>query len=75
VVVRLAESATDWKHREVRPAFGQWCEGYITLRGAWCEPITREVMQGLNRRLAEVQRERKAAQTTDQTAQQEEAAR
>src|SRR5688500_4253287 len=74
VVVRLAESATDWKHREVRPAFGQWCEGYITLRGAWCEPITREVMQGLNRRLAEVQRERKAAQTTDQTAQQEEAA-
>ncbi len=75
VVVRLAESATDWKHREVRPAFGQWCEGYITLRGAWCEPITREVMQGLNRRLAEVQRERKAAQTNDQAAQQEEAAR
>jgi hypothetical protein len=59
VVVRLAESAAEWKRREVRPAIGQWCEGYITLRGSWCEPITREVMQRLNRRLAEVQRERK----------------
>jgi hypothetical protein len=61
VIVRLAESATEWKHRDVRPAIGHWCEGYITLRGSWCEPITRDVMQQLNRRLAEVQRERKAA--------------
>ncbi len=61
VVVRLAESATEWKHREIKPAFGHWCEGYITIRGAWCEPINRELMQRLNRRLAEVQRERKAA--------------
>jgi hypothetical protein len=61
VVVRLAESATEWKHRDIKPAFGQWCEGYITIRGAWCEPISRELMQRLNRRLAEVQRERKAA--------------
>ena len=60
VVVRLAEAAAEWKHREVRPAIGQWCEGYITLRGSWCEPITRDLMQRLNRRLAEVQRERKA---------------
>jgi hypothetical protein len=61
IVVRLAESATEWKHRDVRPALGQWCEGYITLRGAWCEPITRELMQRLNHRLAQVQRELKAA--------------
>ncbi len=61
VIVRIAESATEWKHRDVRPAIGHWCEGYITLRGSWCEPITRDVMQQLNRRLAEVQRERKAA--------------
>jgi hypothetical protein len=61
VVVRLAESAPEWKHRDVRPAIGQWCEGYITLRGSWCEPITRDVMQQLNHRLAEIQRERKAA--------------
>lgn len=65
VIVRLAESAPEWKHRDVKPALGHWCEGYITLRGSWCEPINREVMQRLNRRLVETQRgleaERKAA--------------
>jgi hypothetical protein len=59
VIIRLAESAAQWKHREVKPAFGQWCEGYITIRGAWCEPITPGVVKRLNQRLAEVQRERK----------------
>jgi len=62
VVIRLAESAADWKHRDVRPSFGHWCEGYITIRGSWCEPITPELMRGLNRRLAEV----KAASRNDQ---------
>jgi len=57
VIIRLAESAVDWKHRDVRPAIGHWCEGYITIRGSWCERITPEVMKRLNRRLAEVQRE------------------
>jgi hypothetical protein len=61
VVIRLAESATEWKHREMRPAFGHWCEGYITIRGAWCEPIDRELMQRLNRRLSEVHQQRKAS--------------
>jgi hypothetical protein len=59
VVVRLAESAAEWKHRDVKPAIGHWCEGYITLRGSWCERITPTIMQRLNRRLAEVHRERK----------------
>ena len=63
VVIRLAESASEWKHRDVRPSFGQWCEGYITIRGAWCEPITPELMKRLNQRLVEVQHERKAAAT------------
>jgi hypothetical protein len=63
VVVRLAESAVDWKHRDIRPAFGHWCEGYITIRGAWCEPIGRDLMQRLNHRLAEVHRERKATES------------
>ena len=61
VIVRLAESAVEWKHRDVKPAFGHWCEGYITLRGSWCEPITPALMQRLNRRLTELHRERKAA--------------
>jgi hypothetical protein len=68
VVVRLAEAASEWKHREIKPAFGQWCEGYITIRGAWCEPINRDLLQRLNHRLAEVQRECKAAQARDSAA-------
>jgi hypothetical protein len=66
VVIRLAESAVDWKHRDVRPAFGQWCEGYITIRGSWCEPITPGVMRRLNSRLAEVKRERSGDKTERQ---------
>lgn len=60
IVVRLAESATEWKHRDVPPAIGHWCESYITLRGSWCEPITPELMQQMNQRLIEVHRERRA---------------
>ena len=57
VIVRLAESAEEWKHRDVRPALGQWCEGYITIRGSWCERITPELMRRMNGRLAEVKRQ------------------
>jgi hypothetical protein len=59
VIIRLAESATDWKHRDVKPSFGQWCEGYITIRGSWCEPITPNLMRRLNQRLSEAHRQRK----------------
>jgi hypothetical protein len=55
VIVRLAEAASEWKHRDVRRALGHWCEGYITIRGSWCEPISPDLMKRLNRRLAEVQ--------------------
>jgi hypothetical protein len=57
VIVRLAESAEEWKHRDVRPALGHWCEGYITIRGSWCERITPQLMRRMNGRLAEVKRE------------------
>lgn len=60
VIVRLSESASEWKHLEVNPRFAHWCEGYITLRGAWCEPIQPEGLRKLNARLAEIHRERKA---------------
>ena len=59
IIVRLAESAPEWKHRDVDPRFAHWCEGYITLRGAWCEPIGETALRRLNKRLVEVQRERK----------------
>lgn len=60
VIVRLAESAKDWHHRDVKPALGHWCEGYITIRGTWCEPIGPDLLKKLNRRLVEVHREQKA---------------
>lgn len=56
VVVRLAESAKEWHHRDVRGFLGQWCEGYITVRGTWCEPLNAEVMGRLNRLLVEEHR-------------------
>jgi hypothetical protein len=65
VIIRLAESATEWKHRDMKPAIGMWCEGYITIRGSWCEPITPEIMRQLNHRLVEIQRERKAARQAE----------
>jgi hypothetical protein len=59
VIVRLAESAKDWKHRDVRPSLGHWCEGYITLNGAWCEPIDGEALKKLNQRLIAAHRQRR----------------
>jgi len=56
VVVRLAESAEHWKHVEVRPSLGLWCDGYITIRGTWCEPINAERLRQLNHRLVETHR-------------------
>lgn len=51
VVVRLAEKATEWARQEVKPALGSWCEGYITIRGTWCEPLDVDLVQKLNRQL------------------------
>jgi hypothetical protein len=59
IVVRLAEAAKEWHEREVAPQLGQWCDGYIVIRGTWSEPITPELMARLNSRLVEVHRERK----------------
>lgn len=56
VVIRLADSAPDWADRATKPALGRWCGGYITLRGTWCEPLSVDLVQRLNYRLAEVNR-------------------
>jgi hypothetical protein len=55
LVVRLADSAPEWSHVEAHPALGRWCDGYITIRGTWCEPLSLEFVNRLNARLAEVQ--------------------
>lgn len=53
LVVRLAERAREWSARDVNRSLGSWCEGYITIRGTWCERLDIELVEGLNRRLAE----------------------
>jgi hypothetical protein len=60
LVVRLAERARDWHSRDVKPALGQWIDGYITIRGTWCEPLDGAVVGQLNQRLAQIHRERRA---------------
>jgi len=57
LVARLSQKETEWQRLEVKPALGRWCEGYVTIRGTWCEPLTNEVIRRLNRRLSEVSRE------------------
>ncbi|NOZ40397.1 MAG: hypothetical protein GXP24_09245 [Planctomycetes bacterium] len=57
LIARLAQRETDWQQRDVKAALGNWAEGYVTMRGTWCEPITMEVIGRLNRRLAQVKAE------------------
>ena len=54
LVARLSQRAPEWSHREVKPALGRWCDGYVTIRGTWCEPLNGEVIRRLNHRLREV---------------------
>jgi hypothetical protein len=54
LVARLSQKAPEWEKIEVKPALGRWCEGYVTIRGMWCEPLTTDVIRRLNRRLREV---------------------
>jgi hypothetical protein len=56
LVARLSQRATQWAHQEVKPALGNWCDGYITIRGTWCEPLNSDVIRRLNHRLHEVAR-------------------
>jgi hypothetical protein len=58
LVARLSQRETEWAQRDVKPALGAWCGGYVTIRGTWCEPLNHEVIRRLNRRLKEVQAER-----------------
>jgi hypothetical protein len=60
IIVRLAESAEQWKHFDVTPALGLWCDGYITIRGTWCEPITNDLLKRLNANLIAAHREQRA---------------
>jgi hypothetical protein len=56
LVVRLAERAGEWERVEVNRQFGLWCGHYITIRGTWCEPLSVDLVNRLNARLAEVKK-------------------
>jgi hypothetical protein len=56
VVVRLAERATAWHQRAVNSALGHWADGYITVHGTWCEPLSGELVRRMNLRLQECKR-------------------
>jgi hypothetical protein len=57
VVVRLAERATEFQQRPVKPSLGSWAEGYIVVRGTWSEPINKDLLRRLNRRLIDIHRQ------------------
>jgi len=68
LIVRLAEKATDWADRPVKPALGRWAEGYIMIHGAWCEPLSLEVVKRLNVRLHDIQHGIQDSPATNQPA-------
>jgi len=57
LTMRLDEKATDYHHRDVKPALGRWDDGYIVIHGAWCEPLDLALVGRLNARLASVKSE------------------
>lgn len=63
VVVRLAEASKSWQQMDVKPALGQWCDGHITIRGTWCEPLRKEVLKRLNANLVNVQRQQRETES------------
>lgn len=54
LVVKLSDRAEEWSHVEVDPRLASWCDGYITIRGTWTEPLNVAVVNRLNVRLAEI---------------------
>ena len=62
IVIRLAERATEYHERKVKPIFGSWQEGYIVIRGTWTEPINKETFRFLNKSLVAAHRQQKEEQ-------------
>lgn len=57
LIARLSQRHTEWASQKVRPSLGKWCDGYVTIRGTWCEPLGQDLIRTLNRRLKEVKDE------------------
>ena len=57
------DAAHEWRRSETKPSLGHWCDGYITIRGTWCEPLSIELVNRLNTRLFEVTRQTAGRET------------
>lgn len=55
LILRVADRASEWHRQDIKPQLGKWCEGYVTIRGTWCEPLSVPLVNRLNARLAEIQ--------------------
>ncbi|MCA9188099.1 MAG: hypothetical protein R3E01_05275 [Pirellulaceae bacterium] len=56
IIVRIAERASDWQQRSTWHPYAHWCEGYVTIHGTWCEPVTAQLLTELNQRLVQAKR-------------------
>jgi hypothetical protein len=54
LIARLSQKEPQWFKVDVHPSLGHWCDGYVTIRGTWCERLTGEVIRRLNHRLHDV---------------------
>jgi len=57
IVIRLAERATEWRHRSTFTPWGTWDDGHIVIDGRWCEPLLPDFTRSLGGRLMEAKRE------------------
>jgi hypothetical protein len=57
LIARLSQRHAEWASQTVRPALGKWSDGYVTIRGTWCEPLNSDLIRRINRRLKEVKDE------------------
>ena len=68
IVVRIAERNGELRARTVQTRFGGYRDGYLIVDGAWCEPITPELMKRINARLGEARRELDADRQSEEKA-------
>jgi hypothetical protein len=65
LVARLSQKAPEWAHMEVKDALARWCDGYVSIRGTWCEPLSGELIRRLNHRLREIHLEQKTREESE----------
>ena len=68
VVVRFADRFPEFHERPIRHVMGTWQDGYLSIRGLWCEPISAELIKSLNRKLNEAKRRTRQAPEGDTAA-------